>query len=41
MLVTWVTKLYFENGEKNVKLLFCLVKQDQVYTLHISDVVKF
>ena len=29
MLVTWVTKLYFENGDKNVKLLFCFVKQDR------------
>ena len=29
MLVTWVTKLYFENGDKNVKQLFCFVKQDR------------
>ena len=30
MLVTWVTKLYFENGDKNIKILFCIAKQDQI-----------
>ena len=24
--------IHFENGDKNVKLLFCFVKQYQVYT---------
>ena len=29
MLVTWVTKQYFGNGDKNEKFLFCFAKQDQ------------
>ena len=33
MLATWVAKLYFENGDKNVKLLFCFAKQDRF--LHV------
>ena len=36
LLVTWVTKLYFENGDKNVRLLFCFAKQWNVTPLRVE-----
>ena len=36
--VTWVTKLYFESGDKNEKLLFLFAKQDKFIPFILAEV---